>query len=179
MILLGCAQTTFAQTADEIIDKYLTAIGGRAALGKLTSRTTTGNDHTIDAWQGDGSRPGRNLQQPGARTSRRTVIKLDLSSFGAGQMTFDQRFNGNVRLRDSTRCQGNRDIAGNQLENMKKLFVPTPFLITEELGAASVEHGRLRKKSAEGESYRCGPQAKSGSVATAIHRTESYFPSGP
>ena len=34
MLVLGCAQTTVAQTADEVIEKYLTAIGGRATLAK-------------------------------------------------------------------------------------------------------------------------------------------------
>jgi hypothetical protein len=40
--ILGCARITSAQTADEIIEKYPTAIGGRAALAKITSRSTTG-----------------------------------------------------------------------------------------------------------------------------------------
>jgi hypothetical protein len=32
-----------AQTADEIIEKHLAASGGRAAMGKLTSRVGTGS----------------------------------------------------------------------------------------------------------------------------------------
>src|SRR5688572_25483187 len=38
-LVLGWAQAVSAQTANEIIEKHLAAMGGRAALGKLTSRT--------------------------------------------------------------------------------------------------------------------------------------------
>ena len=41
-LLVLPALPAHAQTADEVVEKYLTAIGGRAALSKLTSRTTTG-----------------------------------------------------------------------------------------------------------------------------------------
>ena len=40
--VLSSVATASAQTADEIVDKTLTAMGGRAALGKLTSRSATG-----------------------------------------------------------------------------------------------------------------------------------------
>jgi hypothetical protein len=36
------ASRVHAQTADDVVEKYLTAIGGRDTLGKLTSRTATG-----------------------------------------------------------------------------------------------------------------------------------------
>ena len=42
VLLLGWAQSASAQTADDIVEKYLAAIGGRAALGKLTSRSMIG-----------------------------------------------------------------------------------------------------------------------------------------
>jgi hypothetical protein len=41
-LLLGGVRVAWAQTADDIVEKHLTAIGGRAALSKLKSRTTTG-----------------------------------------------------------------------------------------------------------------------------------------
>ena len=52
--VLGCGQTASAQTvaartADEIIEKYLTAIGGLAALGKVTSRSTIGSGSIVTA----------------------------------------------------------------------------------------------------------------------------------
>ena len=41
-LLLGIAQAASAQTADEIVERHIAAIGGRAALTKLTSRSNTG-----------------------------------------------------------------------------------------------------------------------------------------
>ena len=40
--VLSSVGSAAAQTPDEIVDKTLTALGGRAALGKLTSRSSTG-----------------------------------------------------------------------------------------------------------------------------------------
>ena len=52
----GSVTVSAAQTADEVVEKHLTALGGRAALEKLTSRTITGTIVlTIDA--GDLNRP--------------------------------------------------------------------------------------------------------------------------
>ena len=42
LLLVGWAQVGWAQTADEVVDRCLTAMGGRAALGKVTSRSMTG-----------------------------------------------------------------------------------------------------------------------------------------
>ena len=42
LVALGVASAAFAQGVDAIIDKHLAAVGGRAALGKLTSRRSTG-----------------------------------------------------------------------------------------------------------------------------------------
>jgi hypothetical protein len=41
-VLLGSVHAAAAQTADEIVEKHLAAIGGRAALSKLTSRMMAG-----------------------------------------------------------------------------------------------------------------------------------------
>src|SRR5438552_10243768 len=158
-MVLGCARTAFAQTADEIIEKYLTAIGGRAALSKLTSRTTTGTI-TLSTPGGDVSGPVEIYNQ--APNKSRTVIKLDLSSFGAGQMTFDQRLNGTAGYVIDT-LQGNRDIAGNQLENMKNASFPSPFLNYQELGA-TVELGG-KEKVGEREAYLLILKPMSGSIA--------------
>jgi outer membrane lipoprotein-sorting protein len=170
VLVLGWTQNAFAQTADEIIEKYLTAIGGREALAKVTSRTTTGTI-TLSTPGGDVSGPVEIYNQ--APNKSRTVITLDLSSFGAGQITFDQRFNGTSGYVLDT-LQGNRDIAGNQLENMKNGSFPTPFLNYKELGATAELGGK--EKVGEREAYVLILKPKSGSVARQFIDIESYLP---
>src|SRR6266849_2023240 len=105
-LLVSRAGLARAQTADEIIEKHLTALGGRAALGKLTSRSMTGTI-SLSTPAGDVSGPVEILsQQP---NKSRTLITLDLSSFGAGQMIFDHRFDGASGYVVDT-LRGNRDI---------------------------------------------------------------------
>ena len=170
VLVLGWAQNAVAQTADEVIEKYLTAIGGREALAKLTSRTTTGTI-TLSTPGGDVSGPVEIYNQ--APNKSRTLIRLDLSSFGAGQMTFDQRFNGTSGYVIDT-LQGNRDIAGNQLENMKNTSFPTPFLNYKELGATAELGGK--EKVGERDAYVLIFTPRSGSVARQFIDTESYLP---
>src|SRR4051794_999349 len=128
---LSCTHVASAQTADEVVEKYLTAIGGRAALAKLTSRTMTGTI-TLTTPQGDLSGPVEIYAVPPNKS--RTVVKLDLSALGAGQMMVDQRFNGTSGYVIDT-LQGNRDIAGGQAENMKNSVFPTPLLDYKQRGA--------------------------------------------
>jgi hypothetical protein len=114
VLLLGTHIAT-AQTADDLVEKHLAALGGRAALAKVTSRSTTG---TMALTTPNGAVSGSIEilnQQP---NKIRTLINLDLTSIGAGQLTRDQRFDGTVGyVIDS--MQGNREITGNQLANMK------------------------------------------------------------
>jgi hypothetical protein len=90
-LLGGLAQTALAQTADEVVEKYLTAIGGRAALGKLKSRLMIGTV-TLSTPVGNVSGPVEILNQAPNKT--RSVMKLDLSVVGRGQVIIDQRFDG-------------------------------------------------------------------------------------
>jgi hypothetical protein len=87
VLMLGWAHTVSAQTADQIIEKYLTAVGGRAALSKLTSRSMVGTI-TLSTPIGDVSGPIEVLNQ--APNKSRTLITLDLSSVGAGKAIIDQ-----------------------------------------------------------------------------------------
>src|SRR6185295_981201 len=87
LLLLTCATAASAQTADEVVEKYLAAIGGREALGKLKSRSMTGTI-TVSTPGGEVSGPVEIVNQ--APNKSRLLIKLDLSAVGAGQMTFDQ-----------------------------------------------------------------------------------------
>ena len=89
--VLGAVGAARAQTADEIVDKVIAALGGREALSKLTSRSTTGQI-SVTTPAGDIKGTAEVFNQ--APNKARTLITLDLSSMGAGMMTLDQRFDG-------------------------------------------------------------------------------------
>jgi outer membrane lipoprotein-sorting protein len=122
-----------AQTADEIIEKHLAASGGRAALAQLTSRSATGS---ITLSTPVGEMAGTIEVYNKAPNKTRTLIKLDLSAVGAGQVVSDQRFDGTTGyVIDS--FAGNRDITGPQLEAMRNATFPSPLLNYKEHGATA------------------------------------------
>jgi outer membrane lipoprotein-sorting protein len=129
-VLLGSAHAAAAQTADEIVEKHLAAMGGRAALSKLTSRMMAGTI-AISTPAGEFSGPIEIWNQ--APNKVRTLINLDLSAVGVGKMTIDQRFDGTTGYAMDT-LQGNRDITGDQLEGMRNGFFPTPLLNYKQNG---------------------------------------------
>lgn len=137
---LAFAQVSWAQTADEIIEKSIAAMGGRAAFGKIKTRVMTG---TITLHTPAGDVPGTIEIYNAAPNKVRTVIKADLSSLGAGPLTIDQRFDGTTGYVLDT-LQGNRDITGNQLDNMRNSSFPHPFLNYKALGQ-SVKLGAKEK----------------------------------
>src|ERR1041385_1803843 len=104
-LIAALAQSVSAQTADEIVEKYLAAIGGRAALGKLKSRHVTGTATFVTP---AGAIPGTIEIFNQAPNKVRTLIKLDLSAVGMGETTIDQRFDGESGYSLDT-LQGNRD----------------------------------------------------------------------
>jgi hypothetical protein len=76
-----------------------------------------------------------------APNKERTLITLDLSALGAGQVTFDQRFDGTTGVvLDS--LQGDRDITGIQIENMRNGSFPTPLLNYRQAGLTVTLGGR-------------------------------------
>jgi hypothetical protein len=125
------ASRAHAQTADEVVEKYLTAIGGRAALGKLTSRTATG---TISVTTPAGDLTGTIELYNKAPNKSRTVVKIDASALGAGQILQDQRFDGTAGYAIDS-LAGNRDLTGDQVEIMRSSTFPTPLLRYKEEGA--------------------------------------------
>ena len=169
-IVLGCAQVVAAQTADEVVEKYLAAAGGRAALGKLTSRSTTGTMKlTTPGGEVSGTVEVLN-QQP---NKVRTLMKLDLTPLGAGPMEVDQRFDGtSAYAMDSMR--GNRDITGSQLENMKSAVFPNPFMNYKEHGA-TVELGAKEQVNGR-DAYVLVLKPKTGSIARQFIDAETYLP---
>jgi len=170
-LILTCGRLASAQTADEVVEKYLTAVGGRVALEKLTSRSTTG---TISLSLPNGPVSGsiEILNQRPNKT--RTLTKLDLTSLGAGQVTREQRFDGTSGyILDS--MQGNREITGNQLENLKNTAFPTPLLTYKERGATVELAGKEKVDGRDAHVLLFKP--KTGSAVRTLIDAETYLPS--
>lgn len=124
LVVLSWAHVSSAQTADEVIDKSIAAMGGRAAIEKIKTRAMSG---TIALSTPAGEIPGTIEITNATPNKVRTVIKADLSAFGAGPMVIDQRFDGTIGyVLDS--LQGDRPITGSQLDAMKSNSFPHPFL---------------------------------------------------
>jgi hypothetical protein len=155
-LLLGSARAATAQTADEIVEKHLAAMGGRAELGKLTSRVLTGTI-TVSTPAGEFSGPIEVSNQ--APNKARTLIQLDLSPVGVGKMTIDQRFDGTAGYVMDT-LQGNRDITGDQLEVMRNGYFPSPLLNYKENGVTLELIGN--EKVGDREAYALVMKAKTG-----------------
>ncbi len=164
VLVLSWTALASAQTADEVIEKHLAAIGGRAALAKLKSRSMTGTI-ALSTPVGELSGPVEIINQ--APNKARTLIKLDLSAVGAGEMTVDQRFDGTAGIvLDS--MQGNRDIGGEQLESMRNATFPSPFLDYKERGV-TVELGAKEKVGAR-DAFLLTTKAEDRPRGAAVHR---------
>ncbi len=114
-----------AQTADQIVEKHLAAMGGRAALGKLTSRRSTGTI-TVSTPSGDLSGPCEiDVKAP---NKTRAYMQLDLTPMGVpDKMIVEQRFDGTAGWSLNS-MQGDAEITGNQLENMRNNVFPSSLL---------------------------------------------------
>jgi hypothetical protein len=132
-LILLFAHAASAQTADEVIEKCIAAMGGRAAHEKIKSRVMIG-ELSIGTPAGD---IAGTVEMYGTLPNKqRTVIKADLTQLGAGQLVIDQRFDGTNGYAMDT-LQGNRDITGNQLDNMKAQAFPHPFLNYKAMGTSA------------------------------------------
>jgi outer membrane lipoprotein-sorting protein len=167
-LVVGGVQAAAAQTADEIVEKHLAAVGGRDALSKLTSRVMAGTI-TVATPAGEFSGPIEIWNQ--APNKVRTVINLDLSAVGVGKMTIDQRFDGTTGFAIDT-LQGNREITGDQLEGMRNGFFPTPLLNYKQNGIGIELTGK--EKVGDREAFvlvikpKTGPSTKSYIDATSF-----------
>ena len=169
-LLLASAHVASAQTADEVIEKALTATGGRAALGKLKSRLATG---TITLNTPAGDIEGSIELTNAAPNKSRTLIKADLTALGAGQLVVDQRFDGNAGyVLDS--LQGNHDMTGSQLDMQRNGSFPHPFLNYKEMGTAAKLIGK--EKVGDREAYLLIFEPTSGPVVRQYIDTETYLP---
>lgn len=169
-LLVGWAHLAGAQTADDVVNRSLTAIGGRAALGKLKTRSMTG---TITLSTPAGDITGSVEILNAAPNKSRSLIKADLSALGAGQLTLDQRFDGNTGYAMDT-LQGNRDITGNQLDNLRNSTFPHPFLNYKEMGTTAQLSGK--EKVGEREAYVVIFDPTSGSAVRQYIDAETYLP---
>jgi outer membrane lipoprotein-sorting protein len=135
LLTLGALPATTGQarvqTADEIIDKHIAALGGRPALAKLVSRHATGSV-TLSVQGNDLS--GTYEAYAKAPNKTRVVLKIDTTAVGGpGDMVIDQRFDG-VAAVVMNSLQGDTVITGNQLENMRNGSFPSAMLSYKEKG---------------------------------------------
>lgn len=123
--------STARQTADEVVEKHLAAAGGRDALGKLTSRKAIGTV-MVTTPTGDISGPIEIYAKAPNKT--RAVMQLDLSALGVSEkMVLEQKFDGAAGWTLNS-LQGNTEIVGNQLQNMKNNVFPSPLLSYKAAG---------------------------------------------
>jgi hypothetical protein len=131
VLLAGWGGAAFAQTAEEVVEQHLEAIGGRDALSKIQNRHSAGTMKVATQ--------GMEFSGPIEIYNRqpnwlRVYVKLDLSSAGAGEAVIDTRFDGKTGF-TSHSMEGDREIAGKQLEAMRENHFPTPLLKYKESGA--------------------------------------------
>jgi hypothetical protein len=171
LLLSSSAHAVNAQSVEDVIERHLTASGGRAALETLTSRAITGTI-TVTTPAGDitGSIEIVNVR-PG---KERTLVVLDLTALGAGTMTVDRRFDGTAGyVIDS--LQGNRDVTGPELDNLRNQAgaFPNPFLTYRAAGMSVTMAGR--EKVGERDTYVLLATPKSGAPVRVFIDAESYL----
>jgi outer membrane lipoprotein-sorting protein len=170
LFFLASATTVGAQTADDVVEKSLAALGGRPAHAKLKSRLTTG---TIVLSTPGGDIEGSIELLNAAPNKSRMLLKADLTSLGAGPFVLDQRFDGHSGyVLDS--LQGNREVTGNQLDNLKNGSFPHPFLNYKDLGTKVELKGK--EKVADREAYLLIFDPTSGSVMRQYVDAETFLP---
>lgn len=155
------------QTADEVIEKHIAALGGRDALMKISSRKATG---TMTVQTPNGSISGPFEVYSKAPNKTRLYVVLDLAPMGMNdKLTLDQKFDGTTGWALNT-LQGDKQITGNQLENMKNQMFPSSLLsyktagVTVELlpnetvGGTSLIVLKLTPKTGSASKYYLDPQ---------------------
>lgn len=120
-----------AMTADQIVEKHLAALGGREALGKITSRRATG---TVSVSTPMGPLGGPLEMVAKAPNKMRADIRIDLTSVGGpGEMLITELFDGTDGWSMNS-MQGDNPMAGDQLAGARNNFFPSPLLRYKELG---------------------------------------------
>jgi outer membrane lipoprotein-sorting protein len=131
LVLLLGPQVAAAQTGDEILDKTIAALGGKAALAKVTSRLASGS---ITIGTPVGNVDGTVELAYAVPNKLRSLTKAKVPL--AGQLVVDQRFDGKIGyVLDSLR--GNRDVTGFALDNLRNGTFPHPLYNYKELGSTA------------------------------------------
>lgn len=123
-IALCLAAPAAAQTADEVVEKHLAAMGGRAAMAKLTTQVAKG---TVSVSTPAGNIGGTIESSRKAPNKSRTFMVLDLSQFGQSDAVIDQRCDGTSGWVGNS-LQGDQDLSGSPLQSMLNNTFPTPLL---------------------------------------------------
>jgi outer membrane lipoprotein-sorting protein len=120
-----------ALTADQIVEKHLTALGGREALSKVTSRRATGTV-TVTTPMGPLSGPIEMVAK--APNRMRADIRVDLTSVGGpGEMSITEMFDGTNGWSINS-LVGDSPMSDDQVASARNNFFPTPLLRYKELG---------------------------------------------
>ena len=168
--ILACASAASAQTADEVIEKSIAALGGRDAMTKLKSRVSTG-EMTLQTPAGD--IPATISVTAAAPNKSRSLIQADLSSLGAGQLVIDNRFDGSSGYTLNS-LQGNQEITGNQLDNLKNQSFPHPFLTYKAQGTTVKLVGK--EKAGTRDAFVLTFEPAAGSTTRTYIDAETYLP---
>jgi hypothetical protein len=132
LIVPGLLTGASTQTPDEVVEKHLAALGGRPALGKLTSRKSTGTV-AITTPAGNLNGPIEIAMKPPNKT--RAYMTLDLSALGVpDKMVLEQKFDGTAG-RTTNSMQGDVEITGSQLQTMRNNLFPSPLMNYKEAGS--------------------------------------------
>jgi len=168
-VTMLCAGQAQAQTGDEIIEKHLAAIGGRAALAKLESRIARGT-MSVSVQGIDIAGPVEIYAK--APNKSRTYSRFDLSQMGAGEVVVDQRCDGKTAFVSNT-MQGDKELSGSQLQSMLNSSVfPTQLLSYKEAGAKAELTGK--EKVGDRTAYVVLYTPKAGLPSKQYFDTETY-----
>jgi outer membrane lipoprotein-sorting protein len=162
------AAVALPQTPDDIVEKHLAAMGGRAALEKITSRITTG---TITVSTPGGDLSGTIEVYNKAPNKSRTLVKIDASQLGVGQIVQDQRFDGTSGYAIDS-LNGNREITGGQADIARANTFPSPLIKYKDAGAKLELLGREKVGDRDAFVLRLTP--KSGPPTRIFIDAETY-----
>jgi hypothetical protein len=149
LLVSSATPGAFSQAADtvqSVVDKHIAALGGRDALMKITNRKAVGTV-AISTPMGELTGPVELYSK--APTKSRAILSIDLAAVGGpGAMTIEQLFDGTTGWSINS-LQGDQEITGMQLENMKNNHFPSGFLAADGGGKLEL----LPRETAGGKSW--------------------------